>query len=81
MVDYLATGAEAISFLQPTSLADKPTERAFRTYAAAITAYLAQSYPLSEAVGLGKQFITSAIQNSVRVGSYQALDPSRHGSS
>ena len=80
VVDYLATGAEVISF-SSAYIPRRQTHGTGCTYAAAITAYLAQSYPLSEAVGLGKQFITSAIQNSVRVGSYQALDPSRHGSS
>jgi hydroxymethylpyrimidine kinase/phosphomethylpyrimidine kinase len=43
------------------------------TYSAAICAALARGKGLPEAVQMGKQFITSAIANSYRVGAHFAL--------
>lgn len=43
------------------------------TYSAAITAVLARGWPLVEAVGLAKEFISQAIAHSRRIGRHQAL--------
>jgi hydroxymethylpyrimidine/phosphomethylpyrimidine kinase len=45
------------------------------TYSAAICAALALGNDLPTAVQIGKRFITQAIENSYRVGSFFALDP------
>lgn len=45
------------------------------TYSAAITGYLALGCRLPSAVELGKQFITQAIAQSVRIGRHTALNP------
>jgi len=47
------------------------------TYSAAICAALALGHSLPRAVELGKEFITSAIANSCRVGRHFALDQTR----
>lgn len=49
------------------------------TYAAAVTAHLALGLPLPDAVVEAKQFITSAIANSARVGRHQVLGWSEAG--
>jgi hydroxymethylpyrimidine/phosphomethylpyrimidine kinase len=45
------------------------------TYSAAVTAYLALGRELPDAVARAKQFITTSIAESVRIGEHWALDP------
>lgn len=72
-VDVLHTVAETYEFTAPF-IPDVSTHGTGCTYAAAITARLAQGHPLPEAVRLAKNFVTSAIAQSFKWGSVHALN-------
>ncbi len=72
-LDVLAIGKILHEFSEPM-VPDVNPHGTGCTFSAAITASLAQGIPLISAVGLGKQFITRAIKNRFRIGSYDLLN-------
>jgi hydroxymethylpyrimidine/phosphomethylpyrimidine kinase len=79
-VDVLHDGKRGRMFGAPTVRGVK-THGTGCTYAAAITAGLAQGLALEAAVGRAKMFITVAIREHVRLGRYDCLNhlPEAHG--
>ncbi|MDL5045769.1 bifunctional hydroxymethylpyrimidine kinase/phosphomethylpyrimidine kinase [Oscillatoria amoena NRMC-F 0135] len=66
-VDWLYDGRVVVEYAAPFTRGIR-THGTGCTYSAAICAGLAQGQSLTEAVALGKQFITGAVKNSIRWG-------------
>ena len=66
--DVFFDGRELLKFRTPR-VAARNTHGTGCVLSAAITAHLAMGRPVKEAVDLGKQFVTKAIQNGLQIGS------------
>jgi hydroxymethylpyrimidine/phosphomethylpyrimidine kinase len=72
--DVLALPSGVVEILEVPRIKNVDPHGTGCTYSAAITAMLARGHSLVEAVKLGKQFITRAIQNRVEIGGYPLLN-------
>lgn len=78
-IDILRIGADEF-VLSAKRIPGVKTHGTGCTYSAAITAFLARGLPLPDAVMKAKDFISSAIRLSYRIGKHQALDWESAGS-